>query len=161
MREKLPPTGYVTPANWRRFMAKNGSGRVLSFTSAATTVVGTVASCHPCGTKAEVAMVSPLASILVEDCSVQWSRRTNLSACGFEPAGLEAMWSAPRTRCEARNDITNKCARRRLGKAGRDSLANFMLLPCAPKLERACQCVSADLGPGTRWITRLLIRFNR
>ena len=29
--------------------AKNGSGRVLSFTSAATTVVGTVTSCQPLG----------------------------------------------------------------------------------------------------------------
>jgi hypothetical protein len=30
-------------------MPKNGSGRVLSFTSAETTVAGTAASCHPLG----------------------------------------------------------------------------------------------------------------
>jgi len=59
--EKFPPMGYVTPGNWRRFMAKNGSGSVLSLTSAATTVVGTLALCHPWGAKPVVERTSPLA----------------------------------------------------------------------------------------------------
>src|ERR1039458_4356807 len=126
--EKFPPMGYVTPGNWRRFMAKNGSGRVLSCTSAATTVVGTVAMCHPLGMKAAVETISPLASTLVEDCSVQWSRSSSLSACGFGADGLDAEGSAARRNCEPRNEIAKNCANRRVGKAGRLLFAEVMLL---------------------------------
>src|SRR5580700_12098915 len=99
MLEKFPPMGYVTPGSWRRLVAKNGSGRVLSLTSAATTVVGTVAMCHPLGTNVGLEMVSPLASTLAEVCRNQWSRRASLAAGA---AGLEAWGSAARSRCEPR-----------------------------------------------------------
>src|SRR5579864_7686921 len=64
-------------------MAKKGSGRILSFTSAATTVVGTVTSCHPLGTNCVVEITSPLASTLAEVCRVQPERRASLFSAGF------------------------------------------------------------------------------
>src|SRR5271170_1623071 len=150
-------------------MAKNGSGRVLSFTNAATTVVGTVASCHPLGTKAAVEMISPLASTLAEDCSVQCSRSASLSVLAGA-VGLGAGVSAARRKYALRNDIINNCAAKRVGRAGRFAFAltfaEFMLLPCVPSRAPACSIVSMALGRGTmvrelRGITRLLIRFNR
>ncbi len=143
-------------------MAKNGSGRVLSFTRAATTVVGTVASCHPPGTKAAVEMVSPLASTLAEDCRVQWSRRVSLSAGAPGGVGLDAGASAAAGRkCVPTNNTISNCAATRAGKAGRLSFAfaEFMLLPGVPS---ACR----DVFPRTlvrelRGITLLFIRFNR
>src|SRR5580700_1598980 len=147
-------------------MAKNGSGRVLSFTRAATTVVGTVASCHPLGTKVAVEMISPLASTLAEDCSVQCSRRASLSVLAGV-AGLDAGVSAASRKYALRNDMANNCAAKRVGKAERlaFAFAEFMLLPCVPSRTRACSIVFVDLDPGTmvrelRGITRLLIRFN-
>src|SRR5271156_1115052 len=103
-------------------MAKNGSGRVLSFTRAATTVVGTVASCHPLGTKAAVEMISPLVSTLAEDCSVQFSRRASLSVLAGT-VRLDAGVSAARRKCALRNDISNNCAANRVEKAGRFAFA--------------------------------------
>src|SRR5215813_11822294 len=64
-------------------MAKNGSGKVLSFTSAATTVVGTVTSCHPFGANPGVEMASPLASTLAEVCRVQPEFRVSLFSAGW------------------------------------------------------------------------------
>src|SRR5580700_10503658 len=143
-------------------MPKNGSGRVLSFTRAATTVVGTVASCHPFGTKAAVEMVSPLASALAEDCSVQCSRSASLSVLAGA-AGLDAGVSAAMRKCAHR--IISNCSAKRVEKAGRFALARtfaeFILLPCVPSRARVCSIVFADLDPGTmvrelRGITRLL-----
>src|SRR5580658_10084546 len=139
-------------------MAKNGSGRVLSFTRAATTVVGTVASCHPLGTKAAVEMISPLASTLAEDCRVQCSCRTSLLGRPAWALGFRGV-SAARRECAPRNTTISNRAATRVGKAGRLSFSEFMLSPWAiagPRL----QIISVDLGPGIRWITRLLIRFN-
>src|ERR1700733_2208270 len=149
MLEKFPPMGYVRPENWRRFMAKNGSGRVLSLTSAATTVVGTVASCHPWGTKAGVEIISPLPSTLAEDCNVQCSRRASLSGGAGVP-GLDVGVFAARTDCALRNETSNKSANRCLGKARR--AVEFILLPRGLR----------NRGPwsGIRGITCLLIRFN-
>src|ERR1700733_7425343 len=67
------------PAYSRRVMPNNGSGKVLSLTRAATTVVGTVASCHPLGENCGVDITSPLASTLADVCSVQPSCSINLS----------------------------------------------------------------------------------
>src|ERR1700728_764320 len=154
--------GEVTPANWRRFVAKNGSGRVLSFTKAATTVVGTVASCHPLETKAAVEIISPLASTLADDCSVQCSRSASLSVCAG--AALDAGVSAARRKCAPRNDISNNGAANRAGKSGRVSFAfaEFMLLPWGAVVGTGM--VDHFRGPWSgnlRGITRLLIRFNR
>src|SRR5579864_5985173 len=103
--EKFPPMGYVMPGNSRRFMAKNGSRRVLSFTRAATTVVGTLALCHPLGIKRGVEMISPLASTLAEDCRVQESPSTN-----FSEGGLWAGWEAESAQrsCEPSNKRTER-----------------------------------------------------
>src|ERR1700688_1138726 len=125
MLEKFAPMGYVTPGNWRRFVAKNGSGRVLSFTRAATTVVGTVMLCHPFGMKPGVETTSPLVSTLAEDCSVQESRRTSFSECGSLSAGLDA--SVARRRCDPRDMSTKKCAKRNVGKVSR--FVEFINLP--------------------------------
>ena len=76
-------------------MPKRGSGKVLSLTSAATTVVGTVAWCHPLGANCAVEMTSPLASTLAEVCSDQPSlatdslRRLASSGPGFEQKGRD------------------------------------------------------------------------
>src|SRR5579863_5295288 len=101
--EKFPPMGYVMPGNSRRFMAKNGSGRVLSFTRAATTVVGTLALCHPLGMKRGVEMISPLASTLAEDCRAQESPSNNFSEGGLW-AGREA--ESAQMSCEPSNNST-------------------------------------------------------
>src|ERR1700685_191734 len=61
-------------------MPGKGSGRVLSFTSAATTVVGTVISCQSLAENSGVEMTSPETSTLLEDCRSQPSRRGCLSA---------------------------------------------------------------------------------
>src|SRR6266567_3772643 len=59
-------------------MPNRGSGKVLSFTSAATTVVGTVAACHPLGTNRALEMTSPLASTLADVCRDHPSRSASL-----------------------------------------------------------------------------------
>src|SRR5580692_556585 len=126
-------------------MAKNGSGRVLSFTRAATTVVGTMASCHPLGTKVGVEMISPLASTLADDCRVQCSRRASFSVLAGA-VRLDARVSAARRKCALRNEIVNNCAANRVGKVGRLAVAfaEFIVLPCVPSRS----IVSVDVGPG-------------
>src|ERR1700683_179878 len=106
-------------------MAKNGSGRVLSFTRAATTVVGTLASCHPCGLKATVEIISPLDSTCAEDCSVQSSRRTSFSLDVLWLNGLEALGLAAE-RQGTRIAITKICAKKRRRKAS--CFEGFILL---------------------------------
>src|SRR5258708_3640422 len=121
--------GYVTPANWRRFMAKNGSGRVLSLTRAATTVVGTVTSCQLLGMKPREAMTSPLATTLAEVCIVQWSRRNSCPPEAFGVFALDAGVSAARRICEPRNEMQRNCANRGIMNVKR--LPDFMwLLAC-------------------------------
>src|ERR1700731_3764903 len=61
-------------------MPNRGSGRVLFSTKAATTVVGTVTSCHPLGENCRLEMTSPLASTLAEVCRDQPSRRASFES---------------------------------------------------------------------------------
>src|SRR6202045_2412775 len=76
-------------------MLKKGSGSVLSSTSAATTVVGTVAWCQPLGTNFAVEMASPLASTFREVCNLQPSRSGSLFGpalpAGRLPCGVPAL----------------------------------------------------------------------
>src|SRR5581483_3352617 len=62
------------PGNFRRFIPNSGSGYTFCFTSAATTVVGTLTEYHPVGTNFDVEISSPSFSTLHEDCNDQPSR---------------------------------------------------------------------------------------
>src|SRR5208282_2206239 len=92
-------------------MPKKGSGNVLSFTSAATTVVGTVALCQPFGEKSSAEIVAPLASTFVEDCRDHESRRRSLSASEL-CWSVEAAFAA--SKCKPKNRKANKCTNRDL-----------------------------------------------
>src|SRR5579862_5170101 len=100
------------PGNSRRFIAKNGSGKVLSLINAATTVVGTVALCQPFGEKPSAEIVAPFASTFAEDCRLHESRRRSLS-------GPEFRWPvevpfAANSKCEPKNRKANKRTNRDL-----------------------------------------------
>src|SRR5579864_9340787 len=105
------------PGYWRRFVPKRGSGKVLSFTSAATTVVGTVASCQPLGTNFGVEMISPLAFTLVEVCSVQPSCRGSVASGAALAGGV--VWAS-------RDESRKTWIRIKRGRASR--LPEFMVL---------------------------------
>src|SRR5208282_2072971 len=140
MLEKFPPIGYVTPANCRRFIAKNGSGRVLSFTSAATTVAGTVTLCQPSGAKFMLEMTSPLASTLTEDWSLQSSRRASFSV--FCPEAFwSSDWQAERSRLNRKHAATNIIAKNfadnNLEINLRNCFVEFMSLPRRAIIARA------------------------
>ena len=120
--------------NSRRFMPKNGSGRALSFTSAATTVVGTVASCHPLGENCGVEMTSPLASTLAEVCSVQPSCRTRrFSGEDFESAD-----------CASRGSVMKSCARKKNGKTRRMREVMVLLRIWCVRMETCCESAPKD-----------------
>src|SRR4051812_4341140 len=104
-------------------MPGKGSGRVLSFTKAATTVLGMVAVCQPFGANVGVEMTSPLASTLAEVCSAQPSCSISLvSPVGFI-AGLAGAfcWAGSK-------ELKKICARRK--KEKNSGLPDFMVLLC-------------------------------
>ncbi len=138
-------------------MAKNGSGRVLSFTRAATTVVGTVTSCHPLGTKAGVEMISPLASTLAEDCSVQWSRRASWSGVRRGPVWRREC-RRPREGAEKRKSKQQQLCQQASGEGWR--LSGIHVAPFACGWSTRCRSHPRTLVRELRGITRLLIRFN-
>src|ERR1700680_1602184 len=99
-------------------MPKRGSGSVLSFTSAATTVVGTLTACHPLVENSGVEMTSPLASTLADVCSVHPSCRASfVSSVRLACVGF---W--------ARRDETGKNWTR-TNRVTASRLAEFIVLP--------------------------------
>src|SRR6202035_1552558 len=91
MLEKFAPIWELTPGKSRRVMPKRGSGSVLSLTSAATTVVGTLTARHPLGENCCVEMTSPFASTLADVCSVQPSCKASfVSSVRFAGVGFWA-----------------------------------------------------------------------
>jgi len=136
-------------------MPKSGSGRVLSFTNAATTVVGTVASCHPLATNCGVEMTSPLASTLAEVCRDQPSRSGSLaSGSGF---AVDVSW--PR-REEASTDANTKRERASRMREFMVLLINVLLVICRSlRWRRDERLLAGNLS--AEWISLLLIRFNR
>src|SRR5208282_300115 len=71
-----PPS--TMPGNCFRFIPKLGSGRVLSVTSAPTTVPGISAECQPLAAKPGVEMASPEERSTQDDCIFQMPCRSNL-----------------------------------------------------------------------------------
>jgi hypothetical protein len=141
-------------------MPKRGSGKVLSLTSAATTVVGTVTSCHPLGENCGVEMTSPLASTLAEVCRDQpWRRvslppaaRSNASVLPWTLAGMAGCVLSWAKSDEARRN------RARTTKMTAICLPEFMvLLSIAGRVSWGSS--GAQKCPG-EWITLILIRFN-
>jgi len=130
----------------------------LSFTRAATTVVGTLALCHPLGMKRGVEMISPLASTLAEDCRVQESLSSN-----FSERGLWAGWEAESAQrgCVPRNKSTENFVIK-----SRDRIHRFAIFIRLPLLiDFLPVSGTADVSRANsireiRGITRLLIRFN-
>src|SRR5579863_8492836 len=101
-------------------------------------------------------MTSPLASTLLDDCSDQCSARASFSAGALAPVELSPIESPAEAQSEASNRIIKIAA----GKFLPYRLAKTMLIPFGV---RDCGHPSTrpKLFPGTRWITLLLIRFNR
>src|SRR5665811_1324889 len=129
-------------------MPKRGSAKVLSFTSAATTVVGTVASCHPLGTNCAVEMTSPLASTLAEVCRDQPAPRVTLASAACFICAVS--WAK-------RNEARRNWVRTKREIASR--LLEFMTL-----LINGGSCLWSVRGKFAKcpreWITFILIRFN-
>src|SRR5262245_1273689 len=87
-----PPTGYDVRGDDPRFMPKYGSGSSLLATSAATTVVGTVAACHAFASKPGCEIASPVAVTFADD-----SMRHPVEICsGVDAAaGCDTTQSSP------------------------------------------------------------------
>src|ERR1700719_713200 len=128
-------------------MPNRGSGRVLFPTNAATTVVGTVTSCHPLGENCGVQMTSPLASTLAEVCRDQPSRNAIFVS---EACVWLVFW--------ARSSVTRRNWAERKSMTARRWLKFMVLLSIAVRAHRISLGHLAEMSP--EWITLLLIRFN-
>src|SRR5271157_2503787 len=104
-----PPS--TMPGNCFRFIPKLGSGRVLSDTSAPTTVPGVSAECHPLAAKPGVEMASPVERSTQEDCIFQMPWRSNLGR--LEELSLAERTAGP----EAKRENARAAAKVRERKA--------------------------------------------